>query len=63
MRDSWENLIQSFVRSGILKSPRIIRAMKLVPRELFLPESEKDCASIDAPLPIGGGQTVSAPHG
>jgi len=60
---SWERLIQSLVSRGILNSPRVIRAMRMVPRELFLPEEEKSYASIDTPLPIGEGQTISAPHG
>ncbi len=37
--------------------------MKCVKRELFLPEHMKDYAAVDTPLPIGFGQTVSAPHG
>jgi protein-L-isoaspartate(D-aspartate) O-methyltransferase len=63
LRESWENLVEGLVRSGILKSPRIIGAMRLVPRDLFLSERGKSYAAIDSPLPIGEGQTVSAPHG
>jgi len=48
---------------GVLKSPNVIRALRKVPRYLFLPEDKKPYASIDSPLPIGEGQTVSAPHG
>ncbi len=62
MSRSWDKLVQSLIRSGILRSPRVIRAMRMVPRELFLPEDERSYASIDSPLPIGSGQTVSAPH-
>jgi protein-L-isoaspartate(D-aspartate) O-methyltransferase len=36
--------------------------MRQVPRGLFLPERSIEYASVDAPLPIGSGQTVSAPH-
>ncbi len=36
--------------------------MKKVPRVLFLPERSIEYASVDAPLPIGKGQTASAPH-
>lgn len=61
--DSWEKLIRDLVRCGILRSPHVIRAMRLVPRSLFLPESQKPYAAIDTPLPIGEGQTVSAPQG
>ena len=63
MSGSWESLIQSLIRRGILHSPHVIKALRRVPRELFLPEDEKSYASIDTPLPIGDGQTVSAPHG
>ena len=63
MVSEWERLIQDLVRSGILKSARVIRAMRLVPRSLFLPESQKSYAAVDMPLPIGEGQTVSAPQG
>jgi protein-L-isoaspartate(D-aspartate) O-methyltransferase len=36
--------------------------MSRVPRELFLPESLQSRAYDDTPLPIGGSQTISAPH-
>ena len=57
----WDKLIQSLVDRGMLKSPRVIRAMRLVSRDKFLPEDEKPYAAFDTPLPIGGGQTISAP--
>jgi len=60
---SWEALVDSLVRIGVLRSPHVIRALRKVPRYLFLPEGEKPYASMDTPLPIGKGQTVSAPHG
>ena len=63
MNKEWDKLIDELVRSGILKTPSVIRAMRKVPRSLFLPESSKSYAAIDSPLPIGKGQTVSAPHG
>ena len=63
MNKEWDELIDELVRSGILKTPSVIRAMRKVPRSLFLPESSKSYAAIDSPLPIGKGQTVSAPHG
>ncbi|MEM1602145.1 MAG: hypothetical protein QXG31_04425 [Candidatus Bathyarchaeia archaeon] len=59
----WERLIRSLIGQGILKSPRVIRAMRLVPRSLFLPDDQRPYAAIDMPLPIGEGQTVSAPQG
>ncbi len=62
MSKQWEDLIQKLVRSGILRSPNVIEALRRVPREPFLPESVKSSAATDCPLPIGSGQTASAPH-
>lgn len=42
--------------------PRVISAMSRVPREMFLPEPLQSRAYDDTPLPIGRGQTISAPH-
>jgi protein-L-isoaspartate(D-aspartate) O-methyltransferase len=61
-QQKWEDLIQRLVRSGILRSPSVIRALRQVPREPFLPENVKANAAVDCPLPIGSGQTASAPH-
>jgi protein-L-isoaspartate(D-aspartate) O-methyltransferase len=58
---SWNDLIQSLVREGILRSPNVIKALQRVSREQFLPENIKSYATMDTPLPIGWGQTVSAP--
>ena len=60
--DSWERLIQSLIRQRILRSPHVIRALRKVSREQFLPENMKPHANVDSPLPIGFGQTISAPH-
>ncbi len=62
MSKQWEDLIQKLVRSEILRSPNVIEALRRVPREPFLPESVKSSAATDCPLPIGSGQTASAPH-
>jgi protein-L-isoaspartate(D-aspartate) O-methyltransferase len=62
MTQQWEELIQKLVRGGILRSPNVIRALRQVPREPFLPENVKASAATDCPLPIGSGQTASAPH-
>jgi len=58
----WEKLIQNLIREGILRSPKVIEAMRSVPREKFLPENMQSYSAVDTPLPIGFGQTASAPH-
>jgi protein-L-isoaspartate(D-aspartate) O-methyltransferase len=60
---AWEHLVDRLVREGVLYSPRVIRSMRLVRRDLFVPNHLKSYAVVDSPLPIGYGQTVSAPHG
>ncbi|MGQ9551427.1 MAG: hypothetical protein ACUVUE_03265 [Candidatus Bathycorpusculaceae bacterium] len=58
----WEALVDSLVKEGILRSPKVIKAMRSVPRAKFLPENMHSYSATDTPLPIGFGQTISAPH-
>ena len=53
-------LINGLRSQGI--SERVLAAMDSIPRHLFVPESEKNSAYADYPLPIDCGQTISAPH-
>ena len=56
-----ENLISRLIRWGYLTKPDIIEAFRKVPRHEFLPANLRDYAYDDQPLPIGHGQTISAP--
>ena len=47
-------------RRGI-EDERVLRAMGNVPRELFVPEDQRERAYRDSALPIGQGQTISQP--
>jgi protein-L-isoaspartate(D-aspartate) O-methyltransferase len=58
----WEKLINGLIKQGILRSPKVIKAMRAVPREKFLPLDMQPHSAADTPLPIGFGQTISAPH-
>jgi len=58
----WEKLIGSLVKQGILRSPKVIKAMRTVPRAKFLSPEMHSYSAADTPLPIGFGQTISAPH-
>ena len=55
-------------REGLLEAMRsrigdkVLQAMSRVPREIFVPEVIRSRAYDDTPLPIGKGQTISAPH-
>lgn len=55
-------LLENLRARGFLRSERVYRAMERVPRELFVPEGLRAHAYEDRPLPIGYGQTISAPH-
>ena len=57
-----ESLVKALMEEGAIRSSEVARAMRAVPRERFLPESVKTSAYVDTPLPIGYGQTISAPH-
>ena len=41
---------------------RVLEALESVPRHAFVPPNRRDSAYADRPLPIGDGQTISAPH-
>jgi protein-L-isoaspartate(D-aspartate) O-methyltransferase len=51
---------EQLVRRGI-RDPRVLAAMRKVPRHVFLQEALRDRAYGDHPLPIGEGQTISQP--
>jgi protein-L-isoaspartate(D-aspartate) O-methyltransferase len=45
-----------------VRDPAVLRAMREVPRETFVPEGLREEAFADHPLPIGRGQTISQPY-
>jgi protein-L-isoaspartate(D-aspartate) O-methyltransferase len=52
---------QQLVLRGI-RDPRVLDAMRTVPRHEFVPEKLRASAYEDRPLPIGRGQTISQPY-
>jgi len=54
-------LVNSLIKEGWLKTPRIIEAFLKIKRENFLPKDIKDLAEVNEALPIGFGQTISQP--
>ncbi|MHA1794267.1 MAG: protein-L-isoaspartate O-methyltransferase [Promethearchaeota archaeon] len=55
-------LLEHLERQNYITSQLVRDAMENVPREAFIPDELKDEAYADRPLPIGFGQTISAPH-
>ncbi len=47
---------------GIIRTEKVRRAAETVKREMFVPKRYRNMAYVDTPLPIGEGQTISAPH-
>ncbi len=45
-----------------IQDPRVLDAMRRVPREHFMPASSRGMAYYDGPVPIGHGQTISQPY-
>ncbi len=52
---------ETIVARGV-SNPDVLRAMRSVPRHLFVPPDYLDLAYDDRPLPIGYGQTISQPY-
>jgi len=61
MTPEYENLINSLIKDGYLKTPSIVEAFKNINRADFVPEDCKADACVNAPLPIGFDQTISQP--
>lgn len=63
--DRWfkmrKRLVDELRLEGYIRSEKVYKAMLRVPRELFVPPDYRDLAYDDRPLPIGHGQTISAP--
>lgn len=58
-----DTLVEQLQREGRLKSPALAHAMGAVDRAHFVPAgTPPDLAYTDAPLPLGFGETISAPH-
>ena len=54
-------MVEEIKARGYLSSKAVEEAMLAVPRELFVPEDQRPYAYEDRPLPVGFGQTISAP--
>src|SRR3989441_10200753 len=54
-------MVERLVRSRYIQDPRVRDAFLAVPREVFVRPDDANDAYADIPLPIGWGQTISAP--
>jgi protein-L-isoaspartate(D-aspartate) O-methyltransferase len=57
-----EIMVASQLRARGISDERVLDAMLRVPRHEFVPETDRNRAYEDNPLPIGDGQTISQPY-
>jgi len=57
-----ERMVAEQIETRGVRDPRVLAAMREVPRELFVPPERRAQAYQDGPLPIGQGQTISQPY-
>ncbi len=55
-------MVQSQLAARGIADTAVLRAMRSVPRHLFVPPGEREHAYEDRPLPIGYDQTISQPY-
>ncbi len=55
-------MVETQIEARGVRDPRVVSAMKNVPRELFVPDDQRERAFFDGPLCIGHGQTISQPY-
>lgn len=64
--ESWRAARERMVREQIeargVRDPRVLAALRAVPRHVFVPPEKRAWAYADGPLPIGHGQTISQPY-
>lgn len=55
-------MVAKHIAARGVSDPRVLAAMRAVPRHRFVPEGERASAYADQPLPIGLAQTISQPY-
>lgn len=57
-----ESMVRNDIEARGVRDAAVLRAMRTVPRHLFVPEPVRAMAYRDHPLPIGDSQTISQPY-
>lgn len=60
--DEREEMVRTQLRSRDIVDPRVLEAMRTVPRHEFVPDDLRRHAYRDGPLPIGHDVTISQPY-
>lgn len=61
-KDERHRMVERQIAARGVKDPRVLDAMRMVPRHWFVPEALSSRAYADRPLPIGFDQTISQPY-
>ena len=56
------NMVERQIKARGVSDPKVLEAMRVVPRHWFVPPELRSVAHSDQPLPIGEGQTISQPY-
>jgi protein-L-isoaspartate(D-aspartate) O-methyltransferase len=56
------DMVKEQIEERGIVDERVLKAMREIPREDFVPENMRESAYDDNPLPIGNGQTISQPY-
>ncbi len=62
IQEKREWMVRTQIESRGVKDSLVLKAMRKVPRHLFVPKTYQEEAYADEPLPIGEGQTISQPY-
>ena len=57
-----ERMVEEQIEARGVRDPRVLDAMRQVPRHELVPAAQRAHAYEDRPLPIGQGQTISQPY-
>jgi len=57
-----ERMVREQIEARDVRDPAVLRAMRAIPRHLFVPREMRSMAYLDQPLPIGSEQTISQPY-
>jgi protein-L-isoaspartate(D-aspartate) O-methyltransferase len=55
-------MVEHQIEARGVRDPRVLTAMREIPRHMFIPPPFDRAAYDDCPLPIGNGQTISQPY-
>jgi protein-L-isoaspartate(D-aspartate) O-methyltransferase len=61
-RDRRVQMVERQIAARGVRDPRVLEAMREVPRHLFVPDDQQGHAYEDRALPIANGQTISQPY-